>query len=44
MSGVAFNWGTSSALGLIIGLEFTGYTRDIVQYFRKILNNTQRVN
>ena len=34
VSGVTFNWGTVPALGLIIGLEFTGYTRDIIDYIR----------
>ena len=44
ISGVTFNWGTVPALGLIIGLEFTGYTRDIIDYIRNSFKNAQRVN
>ncbi len=44
VSGVTFNWGTVPALGLMIGLEFTGYTRDIIDYIRNSFKNAQRVN
>ena len=41
ISGVTFNWATIPALGLLVGLEFTGYTRDIFDYIRGYFN---RVN
>ena len=44
ISGVTFNWGTVPTLGLMIGLEFTGYTRDIIDYIRNSFKNSQRVN
>lgn len=34
ISGVAFNWATIPALGLLVGLEFAGYIRDIIDYIR----------
>lgn len=41
VSGVTFNWSSIPALGLLLGLEFTGYTKDVVDYIRNPLKNTR---
>ena len=41
ISGVTFNWGAIPALGLLIGLEVTGYTKDIIDYIRNFFKNVQ---